>query len=117
MDLYPTELSKSSYIGYNHLHGFTTSFTDADAEQLNIQVTFDTDSIFFVCENSTTGHICNDLLRFIPGTLQHTNQLLTTANGTGPPVQEGTIKIHINDDDGKVHFFFWKDASIIQKQQ
>ena len=46
MDLYPTELSKSSYIGYNHLHGFTTSFTDADAEQLNIQVPLDTDQYF-----------------------------------------------------------------------
>jgi hypothetical protein len=38
----------------------TTSFADSDSEQLNMQIHFDTDSIFFVCNNSTTGHICND---------------------------------------------------------
>ena len=42
---HPTESSTSSYSGYNHLHGFTTSFADvnADTEQHNIQVPFDTD--------------------------------------------------------------------------
>ena len=50
-----------SYSGYNILHGFTTSLADADLERLNTQVPFDTDSIFFVCDNSTTGHICNNL--------------------------------------------------------
>ena len=100
-----TESSVSSYSGYNNLHGFTTSFTNADADQINIQVPFDTYSIFFVCDNSTTGHIFNDLLNFIPGTLHQTNRRLTAVNGTGPPVQEGTIKIHLTNDDGKVHFF------------
>ena len=66
---------------------------------------FDIDSIFFVCDNSTTGHICNDLLKSIPGTLQQTNLRLTTANVTGPPVQEGTIKIHLTDDGGKITCF------------
>ena len=46
VDSHPTESSASSYSGYNHLHGLKTSFVDADAEQLNIQVTFDIDSIF-----------------------------------------------------------------------
>ena len=73
VNLHPTKLSVSSYSGYNHLHGFTTSFADADTKHLNIQVPFDTYSIFFDCDNSTTGHICNDLLKFIPGTLQQTN--------------------------------------------
>ena len=88
-----------------YTHGFTTSFADADLEKLNTQIPFDTDSIFFVCDNSTTGHICNDLLKFIPGTLQQTNRRLTTANGTGPTVQEGTITIRLTDDDGKQHKF------------
>ena len=66
VDLHPAESNMSSYSGYNHLHGFTTSFVDADIDQLNIKVPFDTDSILFVCENSITGHICNDLLKFIP---------------------------------------------------
>ena len=91
---------------FSCLQGFTTSFKDADVEKLNTQVPFDTDSIFFVCENSTTGHICIDLLRFVPGSLQQTTRRLTTANGTGPPVQEGTIKINLSDYDGKTHLFF-----------
>ena len=92
------------------LQGFTTSFADADLERLNTQVPFDTDSVFFVCDNSTTGHICNDLLKFVPGTLKQTNRRLTTANGTGPPVQEGTIKIHLVDDNGKRHIFILENC-------
>jgi hypothetical protein len=49
--------------------GFTTSFADVDTEKLNTQVHFDTDSSFFVCNNSTTGHICNDIQKFVPGSI------------------------------------------------
>ena len=101
----PSELTKSSYIACSRLQGFTTSFADADVEKINTQVPFDTDSIFFVCDNSTTGHICNDLTRFVPGSLQQTTRRLTTANVTGLIVQEGTININLTDDDGKVHLF------------
>jgi hypothetical protein len=41
--------------------GFTTFFADGNAEKLNTQAHFDTDSIFFICDNSTAGHICNDI--------------------------------------------------------
>jgi hypothetical protein len=74
-------------------HGFTTSFADVDSEQLNTQFHFDTDSVFFVHDNSTTGHICSDIQKFVPGTLQQTNKSLTTANGTGLCLQEGTVSI------------------------
>jgi hypothetical protein len=84
-----------------HPHGFTSSFADGDTEHLNWQVHFDTDSVFFVCDNSTTGHICNDLCKFIPGSLCQTNKSLTTANGTGPCLQEGTVQINLNNDDGQ----------------
>ena len=90
---------------FSRLQIFTTSFVDVDVEKLNTQVTFNTDSIFFVCDNSTTGHICNDLLRFVPGSLQQITRRLTTSNDTGPPFQEGTIKINITDDDGKNTLF------------
>jgi hypothetical protein len=39
-----------------------------------------TDSSFFVCDNSTTGHICNDIRKFVPGSIRQTNNSLTTAN-------------------------------------
>ena len=47
----------------------------------------------------------NDLLRFVPGSLQQTTRRLNTANGTGPPVQEGTIKINLSDDEGNTYLF------------
>jgi hypothetical protein len=81
------------------------SFADADSENVNTQVHFDTDSIFFVCDNSTTGHICNDLKKFVPGSLRQSNKSLTTANGTGPCLQEGTVRLQLVDDDGQKHTF------------
>ncbi len=87
------------------LHGFTTSFADVDTEQLNTQICFDTDSVFFVCDNSTTGNICNDIQRFIPGCLHQTNQSLTTANGTGSCLQEGMVRLSLIDDNGTKHTF------------
>jgi hypothetical protein len=76
-----------------NLHGFAVSFADVDSEQLNMQVHFDTHSIFFVCNNSTTGHICNDIWKFIPDIMQQMNKNLMTANGTEPCLQEGTVRI------------------------
>ena len=83
--------------------GFATSFADVDTEQLNTQIHFDTDSSFFVCDNSTTGHICNDIRKFVPGSIRQTNKSLTTANGTGSCLQEGTVKIRLIDDAGTQH--------------
>ena len=48
---------------------FTTCLADVDQETLNTQVLFDTDSIFFVYDNSSTGHICNDISKLVPGTI------------------------------------------------
>jgi hypothetical protein len=87
------------------LHGFTTLFAGVDTEQLNTQIHFDTDSVFFVCDNSTTGHICNDIQQFVPGSLYQTNKSLLTANGTGLCLQEGTVNISLIDDNGTRHAF------------
>jgi hypothetical protein len=87
------------------LQGFTTSFADGDSEKLNTQIHFDMDSVFFLCNNLTTGHICNDIHKFIPGSVHQINKCLTTANGTGPCLQEGTVRFHINGNDGVKHIF------------
>jgi hypothetical protein len=92
-------------VGECNPKGFATSFADADSENMNMQVHFDTDSIFFVCDNSTTGHICYDLKKFVPGSLRQSNKSLTTANGTGPCLQEGTVQLQLVDDDGQKHIF------------
>jgi hypothetical protein len=85
--------------------GFTTSFADGNSEKLNSQVHFDTYSIFFVCDKSTTGHICNDIQKFIPGSLHQTKKCLTTSNGTDPCHQEGTAQIQLLDNNGTNHIF------------
>jgi hypothetical protein len=87
------------------LHGFTTLFADVDTEQINTQIHFDTDSVFFVYDNSTTGHICNDIQQFVPRSLYQTNKSLTTENGTGLCLQEGTVKISLIDDNSTRHAF------------
>ena len=89
---------------------FTTSLADADLETPNTQVPFDTDSIFFVCDNSSTGHICNDIRKFIPGTVRNTARRLTTATGTGPCLQEGTVCVHLMDDDSNRRVFLLENC-------
>ena len=86
-----------------NIGAFVTSLADVDTETLNTQVPFDTNSIFFVCDNSTTGHICNDIGKFVPGTLRDSGKQLTTANGTGPILREGTAHLLLRDDNGKKH--------------
>jgi hypothetical protein len=95
----------ANYLSSCSLHGFTTSFANVDSEQLNTQTHFDTDSVFFVCDNSITKHICNDIEKFDPGTLRQTNKTLTTANGIGPCLQEGSVCIRLQDDMGTEHVF------------
>jgi hypothetical protein len=38
------------------------------------------------------------LKKIIPGTIQQTNKSLTTANGTGPCLQEWTVCLRLQDD-------------------
>jgi hypothetical protein len=60
----PREISSSEREAamFSHsLPSFTTLFADVDTGQLNTQINFNRNSVFFVCNNSTTGHICNDI--------------------------------------------------------
>ncbi len=99
-------LPRRSYNGLSlSLCRFTTLFADVDTEQLNTQIHSDTDSVFFACDNSTTGHICNDIQRFVPESLYQTNKSPTTTNGTGLCLQEGTVNISLIDDNGTRHAF------------
>ncbi len=99
------DLEQDMQLPISSFQGFTTSFADGKSEKLNTQVHFDTDSIFFVCINSTTGHICNDIQKFIPGSLCQTNKCLTTANSTGSCHQEGTVQLQLLDDNGTNYIF------------
>jgi hypothetical protein len=87
------------------LYGFTALFADIDTEQLNTQIRFDYRLVFFVCNNSTTGHICNNIRQFVPGSLHQTNKSLTTVNGTGSCLQEGTVRLSLINNNGTKHTF------------
>ncbi len=92
------------------LLGFTTSLVNFYTENLSRQTHFDTDSIFFACDNSTTSHICNNFCKFVPGTLCSTSQWLTMANKISLCLQEDTVKIYLKDDNDTKHIFLLKDC-------
>jgi len=91
-------------------YALTTCLADVDQERMNTQVPFGTDSVFFVCDNSSTGHICNEVSKFVPGTMRDTLRRLTTANGTGPCLREGTVRVHLIDDNSKRHAFLLENC-------
>ena len=57
-----------------------------------------------------TGHICNDISKFVPGTLRDSRRQLTTANGTGPILREGTVRLSLRDYNGKKHISILDDC-------
>jgi hypothetical protein len=85
--------------------GFTTSFADADPEKINTQFHFDTDWVFIIWDNSTTGHICNDIRKFVPNSLWQSNKSLTMENKTGPCLQEGMVQLQLIENDRMKHNF------------
>ena len=82
---------------------------NVDEEKLNTQEHFDSDSVFFVCDNASTGHICNDSSLFV-GELQASSCQLITATSSSICIQEGTVKLRLTDDDGKIHIFILADC-------
>ena len=107
-DCYETLHSKGEHT--MNTHAFTTCLADGDQERMNTQVPFDTNSIFFVCDNSSTGHICNDVSKFVPGTMRDTLRRLTTANGTDPCLKEGTVRVHLLNGNSKRHAFLLENC-------
>jgi hypothetical protein len=51
---------------------------------------FNTDSSFWVCNNSATGHTCNDK-SLVSGELIPSNYIVGTATGTSEPTLTGTV--------------------------
>jgi hypothetical protein len=65
---------------------------------------FDTDSSFWVCNNSATDHICNDKLLF-SGQLVPSIYMVGAATSTSEPTLMGTVILRITGDDGDKHAF------------
>jgi hypothetical protein len=58
----------------------------------NTMLSFDTDSSFWVCDNSATGHICNDKNLFT-GNLVPSIYIVGAATGTSEPTLIGTVEL------------------------
>ena len=70
---------------------------------------FDTDSSFWVCDNSATGHICNDASMF-HGELIPSIYEVATASGTGNSLKMGTVLLWLRDDEAVEHTFTLKEC-------
>jgi hypothetical protein len=65
---------------------------------------FDTDSSFWVCNNPTPGHICNDKSIF-SGELIPSIYIVGAATGTSEPMLIGTVDLQLTDNNGDKHTF------------
>ena len=90
---------------------FVSALTSADEDQLgnNPMLTFDTDSSFWVCNNSATGNICNDIKHY-HGKLVPSIYSVGATTGTSSPELMGTVILWITDDKGVQHTITLKEV-------
>jgi hypothetical protein len=90
----------------NTLMGFTTFAFSTLAASVHekTMASYDTVSSFWVCDNSATGHICNDKNLFT-GDLVPSMYIVGAATGTSEPTLMGTVELRITDDDEEKHKF------------
>jgi hypothetical protein len=75
------------------LNGFTTfAYSTLASVHENTMTSFDTDSSFWVCDNSATGHICNNRTLFI-GNLVPLIYIVGAATGTLEQTLMGTVQL------------------------
>jgi hypothetical protein len=78
--------------------------TNMDDDVDNQMATFDTDSSFWICDNSATGHICKDITLF-HGELTPSIFDVGSATGKTSPDLMGNIQLRLMDDEGADHVF------------
>ncbi len=65
---------------------------------------FDTDSSFWLCDNSATGHVCNDKSLFSVE-LVPSIYIVGAATGISEPTLMGTVILWLTDDNCDKHTF------------
>jgi hypothetical protein len=94
--------------------GFTTFALSTLAASIhdNIWTSFDTDSSFWVCNNSATGHICNDKSlctdELVPSIYD-----IGLATGVLTPTLMGTVTLQITDNKGGKHSFILTNVNYL----
>jgi hypothetical protein len=88
---------------------YSTSTAQDDLDQLSL---FDTDSSFWVCNNSATGHICKDKALFT-GDLVPFIYEIGSATGTTVPNLMGMDTLQLTDDEGEKHLFILNNVNYL----
>ena len=83
---------------------YTTSAENVGAADFgdNNMASFDSDSSFWVCDNSATGHICNNRSLFL-GKLEPSKVNVGSANGVSTGKLMGKVRFSVLDDEGVSH--------------
>jgi hypothetical protein len=94
--------------------GFTTLAFSTLAASIheNTQTSFYSDSSFWVCDNSATGHICNDKSLFTDELVPSIYEV-GSATGVLTPTLMGTVTLRITDDEGGKHSFILKNVNYL----
>jgi hypothetical protein len=96
------------------VHAFTAiaHTTMVDLLTLDPLLSFDTDSSFLVCNNSATGHICNNKALFtdelVPSIFE-----VGSATGISTLTLMGTATLRITDNEGAKHSFVLKNVNYL----
>jgi hypothetical protein len=86
--------------------------TLAASAQLSDLSFFDTDSSFWVCDNSATGHICKDKSLFT-GDLVPSIFEVGSATGISTPTLMGMVILRLTDDEGATHSFEFTNVNYL----
>jgi hypothetical protein len=78
--------------------------TLTDSSLLNPLISFDMDSLFWICNNSAMGHVCNDRTLFL-GELVPSIYEVGSATGTLTLTLTGLVDLCLTDDKGVKHSF------------
>ena len=98
----------------DYVHAFTilTHTTIADQLTHDPLSSFDTDSSFWVCDNSATGHICNTKTLFtdelVPSIFE-----VGSATGISTPTLMGNITLRLTDNEGAKHSFALQNVNYL----
>ena len=86
--------------------------TLTDLTGLDPLSSFDTDSSFWVCDNSATGHICNNKELFTDDLVPSIFEI-GSAKGSTLPTLMGTVILRVTDDEGVKHSFTLKNVNYL----
>ena len=107
----PVKILVGESVGPTVAQTLVTALTTADEDQFGDtrMLAFDTDSSFWVCNNSATGNICNDI-KHLHGKLVPSIYIVGTTTGTSSPDLMGPVILWVTDGKDIQHTFTLKEV-------